>query len=197
MTGSGWPPSYPPPLDDPVPLRGRVLDALFDEGLSPNVDDDGDVAYAVRGQRLFVRCVEAGEEVGRVRGSAPLARVFGQWRLGDAVPDDELVRLRACNDVISRYDLVKASIHADVLLVVVDLVVPDQPDLRPLLTAASDGVLSAVRAWHAAAGGRMPGSGSGSGRDRPGEAGGAGEDPGPPPGGRGGSAEGEDGADAP
>ena len=158
MTGSDWPPSYPPPADAPRPLRGRVLDALLDEGLDPDVDDDGDVSYRLRGQQLFVRCIDAGSGgPSRTRGGAPLARVFGQWRLGDSVPAQELARLRATNEVTSRFDLVKASVHDDVLLVVVDLVVHGDPPLRSMLASASTGVLAAVRAWHAVAGGRLPG----------------------------------------
>jgi hypothetical protein len=171
MTGSDWPPShlpsYPPP-DGPGPLRGRVLDALLDEGYAPDVDADGDVAFVVREQRLFVRCVDGvhgGDGPGGVHGRVPLARVFGQWRISGSVPDDELVRLRACNTVTGRYELARASLQGDVLVVVADVVVPGEPDLRPLLTAASAVVLSAVRAWHAAAGSGSAGGGSAEGAD--------------------------------
>ncbi|SDQ74198.1 hypothetical protein [Quadrisphaera sp. DSM 44207] len=173
MSSEEWPPSYPPPASS-RPLRGRVLDALLDEGLRPDVDADGDVAFTLRGQRLFVRCVDPDPDLDpgggaarpdRLRGRVPLARVFGQWHLGDSVPADPLLRLRAANDITARYDLVKASLHDDVLLVLVDLVVVDAADdapLRPLLTGAAAGVLSAVRAWYAAAGGHGPG-GAGAG----------------------------------
>lgn len=140
-------PSFPPPGDE-HPLRGRVLDALLDAGLAPNVDDDGDVALSVQGQKLFVRCVD---------GSLPMMRVFGQWRVADTVPDDELRRLRAAADVTARTNLVKATVHGDVLLVAVDLVVPDATPLPEVLQSAFAGILGAVKAWHVAAGGTDPG----------------------------------------
>lgn len=158
MTGSDWPPSFPPPADAPRPLRGRVLDALIDEGLAPDVDDDGDVSFRLRGQQLFVRCVDAETGGGpRTRDGAPLARVFGQWRVSGPAPERELVRLRAANEVTSRFDLVKATVRDDVLLVVVDLVVHGEPPLGSMVRSAATGVLAAVRAWHAAAGGPLPG----------------------------------------
>lgn len=140
-------PSFPPPSDE-HPLRGRVLDALIDAGLGPNVDKDGDVAVVVQGQKIFVRCVD---------GPMPMMRIFGQWRVGESVTADELGRLRAANDVTARTNLVKVTVHDDVLLVSVDLVVPDPAPLPQLLQGSFVGVLSAVKAWHVAAGGSRPG----------------------------------------
>jgi hypothetical protein len=140
-------PSFPPPEDE-HPLRGRVLDALIDSGLAPNVDDDGDVSLQVQQQKMFVRCID---------GPLPMMRVFGQWRVGDSVPDDELVRLRAANEITARTNLVKATVHGGVLLVAVDLVVPPSTPLPQLLQGAFTGILAAVKAWHVAAGGANPG----------------------------------------
>ena len=50
-------PNFPPPPSE-HPLRGRVLDILLDEGFQPDIDSDGDVAFKVQGQQLFVRCLE-------------------------------------------------------------------------------------------------------------------------------------------
>ena len=69
-------PNFPPPANE-HPLRGRVLDALIDQALAPNVDNDGDVAFTVQDQQLFVRCTE---------GDFQIMRVFGQWAISDAVP---------------------------------------------------------------------------------------------------------------
>jgi hypothetical protein len=149
-------PSFPPPEDE-HPLRGRVLDALIDSGLSPNVDGDGDVALVVQGQKMFVRCVD---------GALPMMRVFGQWRVGDSVPADELTRLRAANDVTARTNLVKATVHDNVLLVAVDLVVPDGTPPPQVLQGACAGVRAAVKAWHVAAGAAAPDEG---GADEPGD----------------------------
>ena len=59
-------PNFPPPPSE-RPLRGRVLDALIDEGFEPNIDDDGDVAFTMQDQQLFVFVVE----LNRVTGKLP------------------------------------------------------------------------------------------------------------------------------
>lgn len=122
------------------PLRGRVLDALREEGHEPGVDEDGDVALQVQGQQLFVRCMDT---------VPPLMRVFGQWQIGPDVPGDELVRLRATNAVTGALNLIKATVYEDRLVVAVDLVVADGLDLRSLLVATLDAVLGSVQTWHA------------------------------------------------
>lgn len=167
MTDPASLPSFPPPPEE-HPLRGRVLDALIDEGLAPNVDAEGDVAVEVSGQKVFVRCADQ---------PVPMMRVFGQWRIGQGVPEDELSRLRAANDVTARLNLVKASVHKDVLLVAVDLVVLGTPPLRQLLSGALQGVLAAVKTWHVAAGGADPGQAGAPGGGGP--AGGGPEGSGP------------------
>lgn len=132
-------PNFPPPAGE-HPLRGRVLDALIDEGFRPDVDEDGDVAVRVQGQQLFVRCMDT---------APPLMRVFGQWMIGDDVPGGELIRLRAANAVTGALNLVKATVLDDRLVIAVDLVVGDSLDLRSLLTATVDAVLGSVQTWHA------------------------------------------------
>jgi hypothetical protein len=132
-------PNFPPPEHE-HPLRGRVLDALIDEGFRPDVDEDGDVSVRVQGQQLFVRCMDT---------SPPLMRVFGQWMIGDDVPGGEITRLRAANAVTGALNLVKATVLDDRLVIAVDLVVADSLDLRTLLTATVDAVLGSVQTWHA------------------------------------------------
>src|SRR3954453_13233427 len=105
-------PSFPPPEDE-HPLRGRVLDALLDEGYRPDVDDDGDVAVRVQGQQLFVRGMDT---------VPPLMRVFGQWMIGDDVPGDELLRLQAANAVPGTVNHGKATVCEERLGIDVDLV---------------------------------------------------------------------------
>jgi hypothetical protein len=131
-------PSFPPPPDE-HPLRGRVLDALIDEGQQPEIDEDGDVAVKLQEQMLFVRCLDT---------QPPMMRVFGQWLLDDSLAGDELTRLRAANAVTSALNLVKVTVNADRLAVAVDLVVGDGMDLRSLLTATLEAVLGSVRTWH-------------------------------------------------
>ena len=139
-------PSFPPPADS-HPLRGRVLDALIDAGGQPDLDSDGDIVVTVNDQTLFVRCVD---------GELPMMRVFGQWRIGDGVPGDDLVRLRAASDLSTRLNLVKIGVHDDVLFVAVDLLaLPDTP-LQTVLTSSFGAVLNAVRLWHTEAGGQVP-----------------------------------------
>jgi hypothetical protein len=125
---------------DEHPLRGRVLDALLDEGFRPTIDDDGDVAFKAEGQQVFVRCIDT---------VPPLMRVFGQWLIGEDVPGDELIRLRAANAVTGALNLVKTTVHDERLVVAVDLVIGDALDLRSLLTATIDAVLGSVQTWHA------------------------------------------------
>jgi hypothetical protein len=125
---------------DEIPLRGRVLDALLDEGYRPTIDEDGDVAFKAQGQLVFVRCVPS---------EPPLMRVFGQWIIGDDVPGDELVRLRAANAVTGALNLVKTTVHDDRLVVAVDLVISEGLDLASLITATTDAVIGSVQTWHA------------------------------------------------
>lgn len=132
-------PNFPPPENE-HPLRGRVLDALIDEGFRPDVDEDGDVAVRVQGQQLFIRCMDT---------QPPLMRVFGQWMIGDDVPGGEIIRLRAANAVTGALNLVKATVLDDRLVIAVDLVVADSLDLRSLITATVDAVLGSVQTWHA------------------------------------------------
>jgi hypothetical protein len=131
-------PSFPPSPDE-HPLRGRVLDALIDESMEPSIDEDGDVAIQLQEQMLFVRCLDT---------EPPMMRVFGQWLLDDSLAGDELTRLRAANAVTAALNLVKVTVHADRLAVAVDLVVGDEVDLRPLLSATLEAVLGSVRTWH-------------------------------------------------
>jgi len=131
-------PSFPPPPDE-HPLRGRVLDALIDEGLQPAIDEDGDVAVRLQDQMLFVRTLDT---------APPMMRVFGQWLLDDSLAGDELTRLRAANAVTGALNLVKVTVHADRLAVAVDLVVGDGLELRSLLSATLEAILGSVRTWH-------------------------------------------------
>ncbi len=131
-------PSFPLPPDQ-HPLRGRVLDALLDQGHEPTIDEDGDVALSAQEQMLFIRCLDT---------LPPMMRVFGQWLLDDSLAGDELTRLRAANAVTSALNLVKVTVHGDRLAVAIDLVVGDDLDLRPLLTASLEAVLNSVRTWH-------------------------------------------------
>jgi hypothetical protein len=131
-------PFFPPPPDE-HPLRGRVLDALIDEGHQPRIDEDGDVAISVQEQMLFVRTLDT---------QPPMMRVFGQWLLDDSLAGDEITRLRAANAVTSALNLVKVTVNADRLAVAVDLIVADGMDLGPLLTATLEAVLGSVRTWH-------------------------------------------------
>jgi hypothetical protein len=132
-------PSFVPPQDG-HPLRGRVLDALLDEGYRPDIDDDGDVAVRVQGQQMFVRCMDT---------VPALMRVFGQWLIGEDVPGDELIRLRATNTVVGALNLVKATIVENRLVIAVDLVVGEATELRSLLAATIEAVLGSVQMWHA------------------------------------------------
>lgn len=133
-------PNFPPPADE-HPLRGRVLDALTDLGLAPNIDDDGDVAFTVGDppQQMFVRCQD---------GDWPVMRVFGQWLISDQVPDDQLLRLQRCNDFSLQLNLVKVGIANNNLIVTVEHVVPLESDLSALFQISVNLVMEVVQLWH-------------------------------------------------
>lgn len=131
-------PSFPPPADE-HPLRGRVLDALQDEGFRPDLDADGDVSFKAEGQQLFVHCTE---------GDVPVLRVFGQWQIGEDLPRDELVQLRAANDLTLRLNIVKCGLSSGTLVVTGEHIVTPESDVRGLLQLSTQLVLTAVHLWH-------------------------------------------------
>jgi hypothetical protein len=144
-------PNFPPPPGE-HPLRGRVLDALIDEGFEPNIDDDGDVAFTVQDQQLFVRCME---------GEFTIMRVFGQWQIGGDVPQDTLSQLMACNELTLRLNVVKAGIANQTLVVTGEHVIGPDTDVKELLVVTTQLVLSAVHLWHETIMGRTQGDGAG------------------------------------
>lgn len=141
-------PNFPPPPSE-HPLRGRVLDALIDEGFEPNIDEEGDVAFTVQEQQLFVRCME---------GDFTVMRIFGQWQVGEDVPQDTLSQLMACNDLTLRLNVVKAGIANGTLVVTGEHVVAPETNIRQLLVVTTQLVLSAVHLWHETIMGRTPGA---------------------------------------
>jgi hypothetical protein len=145
-------PNFPPPPSE-HPLRGRVLDALIDEGFEPNLDEDGDVAFTLQEQQLFVRCME---------GDFTVMRIFGQWQVGDDVPQDELSQLQACNELTLRLNIVKAGIANGTLVVTGEHVIAPEADVRGLLMVTTQLVLSAVHMWHETIMGRTHDDGTGT-----------------------------------
>lgn len=131
-------PNFPPPSDE-SPLRGRVLDILKDEGLEPNIDEDGDVSFKAQGNQLFVKCME---------GEIPLMRVFGQWQIADDQPQDLMKQLNACNDVTLSLNIIKTGIAGGTLVVTGEHLVHDGADLSMLLQSTIQMLLQAVAMWH-------------------------------------------------
>jgi len=146
-------PNFPPPPGE-HPLRGRVLDALIDEGFEPNIDDDGDVAFTMQDQQLFVRCME---------GDFTVMRVFGQWQIGDDIPQDALTQLMACNELTLSLNVVKTGIANETLVVTGEHVIGDETDVKALLMVTTQLVLSAVHMWHETIMGRNNGDSAGAG----------------------------------
>ena len=144
-------PNFPP--TDEHPLRGRVLDALIDEGFEPNIDQDGDVAFTVQDQQMFVRCME---------GDFTVMRVFGQWQVGDDVPQDALSQLQACNELTLRLNVVRAGIADGTLVVTGEHVIAPETDVKELLVVTTELVLSAVHMWHQTVMGRTHDQGVGT-----------------------------------
>jgi hypothetical protein len=132
-------PNFPPPPQD-RPLSGRVLDALQDLQMSPNLDREGDVAFEVRDQRMFVKIVQ-GEQF-------DIMRVFGQWQVAGTVPEDLLTRLNGCNDVTLGVNLVKAGIAGGNLVLAVEQIVARQEQPKAKLQIATGLILQALSLWH-------------------------------------------------
>ncbi|SEW28750.1 hypothetical protein [Austwickia chelonae] len=139
-------PNFPPPADE-QPLRGRVLDALQDEGFRPDIDADGDIAFKVNGQQLFVHCFE---------GEVPLMRIFGQWQIDETLPGDETVQLRNCNELSLRFNLVKAGLVNGTLLVAGEQICLPATDVKLVSSLLTQLVLQAVHVWHEMMMGRDP-----------------------------------------
>ncbi len=133
-------PNFPPPADE-HPLRGRVLDVLKDLGLNPNIDADGDVAFTIGepAQQLFVRCQD---------GDFPVMRIFGQWMIGEQVPQDALQRLQRTNDFTLQLNLVKVGIANDNLVVTGEHVVTDGVDISTLFQITVNLIMEVVQMWH-------------------------------------------------
>ena len=146
-------PNFPPPANE-HPLRGRVLDALIDQGLAPNVDNDGDVAFTVQDQQLFVRCTE---------GDFQIMRVFGQWAISDTVPSDPLTRLATCNEITLQMNVVKAGLANDTLVVTSEHIVDQTSNVTGLVNVSIQLVLAGVQMWHERIMGGEDGPGAGQG----------------------------------
>ncbi len=158
-------PNFPPPPDE-HPLRGRVLDALLDMGLQPDIDGDGDVAFVVNEQQLFIRCIEA---------ELIVMRTFGQWQIADPVPQDALSQLTACNEVNLTMNLVKTGIANGTLVVTTEHLVRADEDVSGVANISIQVVLAAVHLWHQRALGEDPFAG---GEEGEGPDGASGEGPG-------------------
>src|SRR6476469_3804537 len=150
-------PNFPPPPDE-HPLRGRVLDVLIDQGLHPDVDNDGDVAFTVQDQQLFVRCTE---------GDFQIMRVFGQWAISAAVPSAPLTRLATCNEITLQMNVVKAGLANDTLVVTSEHIVDQNSDVPALVNVSIQLVLAGVQMWHERIMGGGGETGPGSGQPAP------------------------------
>lgn len=142
-------PTPPASGDQPepeAPLRDRVQDALRELGLEPSIDDEGDVAFTFSEQQMFIRC----------DGESNVLRVFGQWALEDPVPTDPVERLQVSNDLNVAFNLVKAAVAGDTLLVTSEHILPRGADIRGLLGLALPLVLQGVQLWHQRATGQEP-----------------------------------------
>ncbi|MFV0463133.1 MAG: YbjN domain-containing protein [Nostocoides sp.] len=138
MTDPASLPNFPPPSDE-HPLRGRVLDVLIDLEFGPDIDSDGDIAFSVNDQQLFVRTTEGGPTI---------MRTFGQWQLPEELAEDVAKQLGTCNEVNLSMNLVKTGLANGTLVVTVDQVVLDGAPLRAMVEVSIQAVLSAVQFWH-------------------------------------------------
>jgi hypothetical protein len=138
MTDPSSLPNFPPPPDE-HPLRGRVLDVLVDLGLQPNLDADGDVAFSVNDQALFVRCSE---------GEVEVMRVFGQWQIQEGLLADRLHLHETCNELNLNMNCVKTGVAGSTLVVISEHLTTRGSDLSTMLQVAIQVILSGVHIWH-------------------------------------------------
>ena len=131
-------PNFPPPPHE-HPLRGRVLDVLVDLGLQPNLDTDGDVAFTVNEQQLFVRCTE---------GEVEIMRVFGQWQIQDDLVADQLHLHETCNELNLNMNMVKTGVAGSTLVVISEHLVTPGADVSTLVQVSIQVILSGVHIWH-------------------------------------------------
>lgn len=139
MTDPTAMPNFPPSSEE-HPLRGRVLDALQDLKLGPDLAPNGDVKYSSNDQQLFARCLKGGQ--------IDIMRTFGQWQIADTIPADLTTRLNACNDVTLGVSLVKAGISAGNLVLSVEQVLGGKENPKGKLQIATGLILQAVALWH-------------------------------------------------
>lgn len=138
MTDPAALPNFPPPADE-HPLRGRVLDALQDLEVQPDIDGDGDVTITVNDQQLFVRCHE---------GDLEIMRVFGQWQLPPQLEGDSERLLQLCNELNLTLNCVKTGIGNGTLAVTCDQLMTPGVNLDAALQISIQLVLSTVQFWH-------------------------------------------------
>ncbi len=138
MTDPAALPNFPPPASE-HPLRGRVLDALQDLEVQPNIDEDGDVSFTVNDQALFARCHE---------GELQILRIFGQWQLPSELVDDRLHLLNVCNELNLTLNCVKCGIGPGTLAITSDQLLTPGTDLTASLQVGIQLVLSTVHFWH-------------------------------------------------
>lgn len=143
-----------PPLANEHPLRGRVLDALIDLDLRPDIDSDGDVAFMANEQQLFVRCTE---------GDLEIMRIFGQWQLPAELGGDVAHALHVCNEINLALNCVKTGVANNTLVVTSEHFMASGGDLSVTCQVGIQAVLSAVHHWHQRALGLEEGDEAGSG----------------------------------
>jgi hypothetical protein len=91
-------------------------------------------------QQLFVRCMD---------GDWPVMRIFGQWLIGEQVPDDLYLRLQRCNDFSLQLNLAKVGIANNNLVVSVEHVVTMQTDISAMFQISVNLIMEVVQMWHA------------------------------------------------
>ena len=131
-------PNFPPPADE-HPLRGRVLDILVDLGLAPNLDTDGDVAFTVNEQQLFIRCTE---------GEVEIMRVFGQWQIQEEMLGDRLKLHETCNELNLNMNCLKSGGAGSTLVVTSEHLATPGADVSALIQVSIQVILSGVHIWH-------------------------------------------------
>ncbi|MGL4172764.1 MAG: T3SS (YopN, CesT) and YbjN peptide-binding chaperone 1 [Actinomycetota bacterium] len=123
-------------------LRDYVLRILGSAGHLPVLDEDGDIAFRVHEQQLFIRCVES---------DVTMMRVFGLWQaagLAENASADAV--LWACNEVTRQLSVVKTTVADSVIVVSAEHIVTEGAAIDPLVFLSIEMVLRALPHVHEA-----------------------------------------------
>ena len=119
-----------PPAAGRAPAARAGARRPLDLACTPNIDNDGDVAFTVQ-RRSSCSC-------GAPRATVQIMRVFGQWQISDDLPADPLHLHETCNELNLQHELRQGRLADDTLVVIGEhLVTPGSRRRRLLVRCRS------------------------------------------------------------